>query len=523
MPDENDSAGQEPSSSRYLNFVDDEPNTMDPQCTSEYYTIPLNVFDRLVEVEAEGEESSLVPSLADSWEISGDGLVYTFHLHPEVKFSNGNPLTSEDVQFTLERLLTNPNSQNQDLAMSIKGAAALRSGQADTLEGFRIVDDLTFEITLESPFAPFLAALSTPGASILDQESTLKAGEKFGRTPEDTIGTGGFIPEAWIKGERILLKANPNCWSGAPSSAGLNMSFLGDTISQRTMFDEGRLDILDLEQLGPEAEYFIHGDIYRRNLFRGPRVGITYIALNESVEPLNDVRVRKALQLALDRETLMKAMTGGRGNVENGIFPYGLLGHNSELEPIPFAVSEAQELLSEAGYEDGFDLDFYCTESSYEKDRDLYEIIAFMWGEAGVRTQIVPLDSNMFMTLRKQGALTCYTSTWSADYDDPDNFIYTFFGTEENSLSRSLCYDNPEIMERVHQARSIVDEEERIREYQELEKIIIQEDAAWIPLYSSLHLVVVNERVEGFKLLWNGWSSNNYEQVAVSDTIRKED
>lgn len=502
--------------SAYLSFVDEEPPTMDPQCTSGYYTIPLNIFDRLVEVEAEGGESQLVPSLAERWEISEDGLTYVFHLRPEVRFSNGSPLTSEDVQFTMERLLTHPDSQSGDIVLNVKGAEDLKNGRSEHLEGFRVLDDLSFEITLETPFAPFLASLSTPGASILDAESTTAAGDNFGKTIEDTIGTGGFVLSEWIPGEMILLEANPDCFSGPPNCAGLRMLFLEDTYSQRSLFDSGQLDVLDLDYLGPESEYFIHGDIYRTNLFRGPRVGITYIALNESIEPLNDVRVRKALQLSLDRNLIMQAMIGGRGNVENGIFPFGLVGHNNNLETIPYDPEEAKALLSEAGYADGFDLTIYYTDPASESDLDRIAVVSSMWAKIGVRTETVRLSSDDYMSLRKQGQLSCYLATWSADYDDPDNFIYTFFG-KDNTVGRSLCYGNEEVMERIKAARGIVNEEERMAEYQELERIIVQEDAAWVPLYSELHLLVVNSRVEGFELLWNGWSSNNYEQVGIAE------
>ena len=120
----------------YLRFIDNEPVLLDPQCISENYTVPLNVFDRLVEEEEVDGKNELVPSLAESWEVSDDGLVYTFHLRQNVTFSNGQPLTSDDVEYTFVRLLTNPASRNQDVIMSIYGAEALRDGRMNHLSGF---------------------------------------------------------------------------------------------------------------------------------------------------------------------------------------------------------------------------------------------------------------------------------------------------------------------------------------------------------------------------------------------------
>ena len=505
------------STENFLKFVDDNPNTVDPQCTSEYYTVALNIFDRLVEIQSDPESGSseIVPSLAESWEISPDGLTYSFRLREGVQFSNGSPLTASDVEFTLRRLLTYPDACNQDIAMMIRGARELSEGRVRSLPGFRAEGDYDFSLTLEQPYAPFLACLSTPGASILDEESTLEAGNAFGKVPELTIGTGPFIFQEWTPGFRMLLSANPDCWSGPPRCEGLYIQLLSDSEAQRLLFERGDLDILDLDNLGNEAEFFVHGDIYQDNLREGPRVGISYIALNQSVEPLGDVRVRRALQLSLNRQLLLDAVFGGRGTLENGIFPHGLIGFNPDLPEIPYDPEEAVRLLAEAGYADGFTLPISYPDNSTTTMRELLTLVASMWQEIGVRTLTLEVPEEEFMAQRKSGALACYSNTWSADFNDPDNFIYTFFGTPEHTRSRSLCYPDNEVMERIRNARAIVNEAARIREYQDLERKIVQEDAAWIPLFSKQHIFVVSDRVDGFRVSWNGWSSNRYRDVAV--------
>ena len=501
---------------RFLTFVDDDPDTVDPQCTSEYYTVALNVFDRLVEIQPGPDgTSAIVPSLARAWEVSDDGLTYTFHLEQGVRFSNGALLTASDVLYTLTRLLTYPGAVNQDIAAGILGAEELQSGRSGILEGFQSLSDYDFSITLERPYAAFLACLSTPGASILDEETTREAGELFGRDAAHTIGTGPFLLREWRPGEEILLAANADCWSGPPRCDGLALELLSDPEAQRLLFEQGRLDILDLDTMGSEAEYFVHGDIYQDQLRQGPRVGIAYIALNESVEPLDDVRVRRALQLSLDRQTLLDAVYSGRGAVEHGIFPHGLIGFDSDLPPIPYDPEEASRLLREAGQGDGFPLEISVPAGSSQNMMELLGLTAAMWSRIGVDARIVVRDEEEHMALRRSGSLACYSNTWSADYNDPDNFIYTFFGTWDNTFSRSLCYADEAVMQRVRAARAIVDEEDRIREYQALQRKIIQEDAAWIPLFSKQHYFVVSERVDGFQVSWNGWSSNSYRDVAV--------
>ena len=167
---------------RILVAVEDEPDTVDFQCTTIHYTIAQNVFDRLVEMENDADGNAVIlPMLAERWEISDDRRDYTFHLRDGVRFSNGCPLTADDVLYTFTRLLTWPESCNQDIADDILGAAALERGEADTLQGFQVLSDLDFTVTLEQPFEAFLACLSMPGASILDRETTEAAGARLRR------------------------------------------------------------------------------------------------------------------------------------------------------------------------------------------------------------------------------------------------------------------------------------------------------------------------------------------------------
>lgn len=497
--------------SGYLIAVEDEPDTVDFQCTTMHYTVALNAFNRLVEMEISPDGQTVIsPSLAEAWEVSEDGLRYTFRLRDGVRFSNGSALSSSDVLYTFTRLLTHPDGCNRDIAEDIAGAMALERGEAQTLSGFEIVDDRTFVVTLEQPFMAFLACLSMPGASILDAESTEAAGARFGHDPAHTVGTGPFTLEAWEAGKGMLFAANPDCWAGPPACAGLDIRFVTDSGTQVEMFEKGELDILDLDNLGDEAEYFIHGDIYRDRLYEVPHIAISYIALNESVAPLNDARVRRALQLALDRQTLLDAVYSGRGTLENGILPHGLFGFNPALPEIPFDPGEARRLLAEAGYEDGFDLEITLSAASTKLQKALMAAAADMWTAVGVRTRLSVLADDDFMALRKRGGAPCYTGTWSADYNDPDNFMHTFFGSRENTAYRSLCYDDDAVIARVHDARAIVDEAARLREYRALEEKIIQWDAAWIPLFSRTHFYVVSERMAEFHVSWNGWYTTRY-------------
>lgn len=501
----------------FLKIVEDNPDIVDPQCTTEYYTVGMNIFDRLVEVQANDDGTSeIVPSLAKSWTISDDGLTYTFQLEEGVKYSNGADLTASDVLYSIRRMLSYEKALNDDIYDIIEGAEAFQNGEAEEISGFEQISDYEFSITLTQPYAAFLACLTTPGASILDEETTEAAGDQFGLDPAVTIGTGPFIFESWEVNAEMVLVANPDCWSGAPACDGIVMKIVPDESTQRMMFENGEIDLLDLDNAASQMEYFLNNEQYADQIVSGTRVGINYIGLNEKVEALSNVLVRQALQRAVDRQAILDALYAGRGNVENGIFPHGLIGYNPDLPEIPYDVEEAKALMAEAGYADGFSMELCYSSESSQTTKDLLEIVAAQWAQIGVQASVVEVDSGSYTDQRAAGELDAYTGEWSADFNDPDNFIYTFFGNLENTETRGLFYSNEEVIGRVAAARGIVDEDQRVAEYQALEQLLIQEEAVWVPLYSREHLYVVSPRVSGFTVSWNGWSSNYYRNVSVS-------
>ena len=147
----------------------------------------------------------------------------------------------------------------------------------------------------------------------------------------------------------------------------------------------------------------------------------------------------------------------------------------------------------------------------------LVRLAVNMWENIGVRATLRGLDESEFMRLRKSGELECYTAMWTADYNDPDNFAYTFFGSRVNTTFRSICYQNEAVMDRVYRARAITDQAARLREYRELEEIIVQEDAAWIPLFSRLYSYVCQDWVEGFRSTWNGSVKNAFRSFSIRE------
>ncbi len=499
-----------------MDVLNADIQTADVQKTSKDYTVPTNIYDRLVEIEVDDQGTSkIVPSLAEDWDISGDGLEYTFHLRQGVKFQNGNDFTAEDVVYTFNRLLTVQGGVNTELLDQVKGAAELIEGSADTLEGVEAVDDYTVKVTLKEPFAAFLSCLTAPGLSIYDSEATEAAGDQFGMDPAVTVGTGPFKFAGWTFNDQLVLEKNEDYWKGAPELPGVVIKIIPDTETQTMMFESGELDLIDLDFVTDAADRFL--ETYPDQIVQGPRVGITYFTMNFNIEPFQDVKVRQAVQMAIDRQAILDALYGGRGQVEHGIYPFGLIGFHDGKSKISYDPEGAKALLTEAGYGSGFTMELAADASASDTVTMALEIIKEQLAEAGIHAEIKNYDESTWLETRKAGELGSFMSTWTADFNDPENFIYTFFGNEEKTRIRSINYPDTAVMSRVSKARGIVNEDERLAEYQALEEKLIHEDAAWVPMYSRMHLWAVSKRVQNFKPVWSGVSDRMYYGVSLSE------
>jgi ABC-type transport system substrate-binding protein len=490
--------------------TDEEPNTNDPQKTTEYYAINFQVFDRLAEVVTAGQgRSEMIPGLAESWEISEDGLVYTLHLQRGVKFHDGTEFTADDVKYTFERmLLPDTGAENQDLIDPVKGAAAMMDGTAKELEGLEVVDDYTVKITLNEPYGPFMASLAAPGAAILNREATEAAGADFGLIPEKTIGTGSFIFDKWVLGDELTVRRNGDYWRGPAELDGISWKVVADADTMRMMFEAGEIDLFNTDMAKSQIPYFASNSKYAENMISGLRMGTYYYSFNQNIEPFGDARVRKAVTMAIDRKAMLDALFDGRGVLINGILPPGLIGFNPDLPEITYDPEGAKALLAEAGYPDGFEM----TVAQLADDPDALarnELFQAMAGEIGVKVTINQMDEAAFLAMRAESTLPTYSNPWSADFNDPDNFVYTFF-SPVNTVRRSFNLKNSDLSQRIVAARAIVDADARMNEYHEIERALILDEAAWIPLFAAQHIFIVNDRVEGFKVSWNGWSDAWY-------------
>ena len=492
--------------------------TMDVHKTTNNYSIPQNVFDRLLEVELkEDGTTELVNSLADDYSISEDGLTYSFTLRDDVKFSDGTPLTSDDVLFTFTRMFALPESVQTDFTTVIKGAQALLDGETDTLEGIHVIDDTHFEIILDQPFAGFLAVLATPTCSIMSRANVESAGDDFGLVPEKTIGSGPYMVTQWTLNSAVTLERNPLYWGTPVSADVVEIKIYPEASSLNMAFKNGDVDILDCEFIDASianAEYVANDDF---RIVSVNRMGSDYLTFNEDIPPMDNLQVRRAIQMAIDRQSIIDSLFNGNASLVDGIYPVGAIGYTEDNQGwLTYDPEQAKALLAEAGYADGFDIELSKNAAGGEYRGQVLEIVQQNLEAIGVRARIVTYDESSWLDLRKSGEMPMFTATWTLDYNDPSNIIEAFFSSAATAKNRSLNYKDEEVMERIRNARSIVDEKERLAEYAALEKKIVQEDAAWVPLYSpQQHMFVLSDRVESFTPHWAGFSDFAFAGVTM--------
>jgi len=327
------------------------PTQLDPARVEDGDTIDLlmQVFEGLVQWSPANE---IAPNLAERWEVSPDGTVYTFHLKPGVKFHNGREATAQDVAWSLTRSLR-PETKSPT-AMTylndIVGSRELNEGKAQELRGVRVVDDRTLQITIDKRKPYFLGKLTYPTAYVVCPEAVEAAGGELNE--KAMVGTGPFRLADYQPGYRVSLAANPDYHGGRPLLDGIERPILADSSTRQTTYESGGTDLTDVQRADLEriqADPSLKGE-----LRQFPRAAIWYLALNQDAfAPFRDRRVRQAFAHAIDKDQLIRLALRGTAQRATGILPPGVPGHDPDYKGLEFDPPRARRLLAEAGFPGG--------------------------------------------------------------------------------------------------------------------------------------------------------------------------
>lgn len=496
---------------KYLRLVyPNEPPTMDTQLNHSDYMVPYNIYDRLVEkiTDPKTREPKVVPGLAESWTISKDGKMYTFKLRKNAKFSDGTPVTAQDVVYTFDRNL-NPATKSiqTDGFDMITGAKERLAGKAKTVSGLKAVDPNTVQITLTQFYAPFLEdVIAAPQAGIYSEKFTKAKGADFGTSPENTMGSGAFILKEWVVDSHHVLVANPNYWRGRPQIDRIRINVVSDAETARMMFETGDIDIFDCDVAQSQIPYFEKSSKWKDRIVKSQRIGLYYMIMNTEMKPFDDVRVRKAFMAAVPRKELLDNVFFGKGILPDNILPKGTEPYNPKPKhKIVYDPKLAKKLLADAGYKNGAEIEFaYSNQGSRGRNfAKMAEIMQAMMAPAGFKIKIVQMDEAVFTQTRNAGKIMCHPQSWSTS--DPDGYFYKFFYSDKWSTYRSSNVKDPKIDKMITDARLEVDPKKRVELYRALDDTLTHDMAAMLPLFNMEHLFVLSPKVKDFVPNWKGW------------------
>ncbi len=450
-----------------------DPVGLDPHVTSARSSIAIleNVLDNLVSVN---DESEIVPALAESWEFSEDNLTLTFHLRDGVTFSNGRPLTAEDVLYTYQRIL-DPETGS--------GNAYLLDGVAD----ISAPDERTVVFTLEEPNAVLLGNLaSSKQLGIIARESV-----EDGTINTQPIGTGPFVISDFQPGVKVMLTRNENYWQeGLPYLDAVDIRIIPDESVRRSALISGDVDWTISVPAQSVEELKARDDVVVDEV---PAGAYWYIGVNTEREPLNNPEVRQALAFAVNRDNVAAAAAFGNAQTTEDPIPASSVWAFG-YSPYEYNPEKARELLAAAGYPDGFEMEIMPT-TQYEESVRAAQVIQADLANVGVQATIRTLEWAEWLEEEGAGNYDTYVCSWNGG-TDPEDYFYAQHKTGE--VFNFTGYSNPKVDELLDEGRVTRDQAERKDIYAEVNKIIV-DDAPYIYLYNPLEINVYKPYVMGYQ------------------------
>jgi oligopeptide transport system substrate-binding protein len=437
---------------------------------------------------------NVTPDIAETWEVSEDGTIYTFHIRENAHFHDGRPVTAEDFVYSWERAVS--PELGSDTAGTylgdILGVREMMAGQADHISGLEVIDEHTLQVTIDAPKPYFIMKLTYPTAFVLDQ-SNVESGEDWVHRPN---GTGPYQLIEWQSGEYILYGANLEFYLNAPSIPYVIVKlFAGDDVR---LYETGEVDvagvsIYNVDRFLDPAEP-LHGE-----LVSGVGLCTGYITFDTTQPPFDDVNVRKAFSMAFDRDLYIDVVLRGKALPAVGPYPPGLPGFSYDLKGLPYDPEEARALLQQSKYggPQGMPPIVY-TDAGIGNYVNLdVAAMAEMWQQnLGVTITVENIEYDHFYDQIYSGNHGQLVSGgWCADYPDPENFADVLFHSGSNMNQGG--YSNPQLDELLEKARVERDVTTRIAMYQEAQQMIV-DDAPVLFTTHSLSYELVKPYLKGF-------------------------
>jgi dipeptide transport system substrate-binding protein len=463
------------------------------------------IYSRIVDFERDG--TKVVPGLAERWDISEDGTVYTFHLRRGVKwhsnriFKPSRDFNADDIMFSIERQWKEDHpffkvtSSNHSYFNDMGLAALLKSMEK--------LDDYTVRFTLSRPEAPFLSDLAMEYAGIQSKEyadAMMKAGTPE-RIDQEPIGTGPFYLVQYQKDAVIRYRAFADYWAGRAKIDDLVFAITPDAAVRWAKLQKGECHIMPYPNPADLPAMRKNPNI---RVLEQPGLNIGYLAYNTMKKPFDDVRVRKALNMAINKKAIIDAVYLGTGVAAKNPIPPIMWSYNDDVRDDPFDPAAAKRLLADAGYPNGFDTDLWAmpVQRPYNPNaRRIAELMQADLAKISVKAEIKSYEWGEYRKRVEDGEHMMAQFGWTGDNGDPDNFLHTLLGCEAARVgganTAKFCFRPFD--ELVLKAKELTDQGQRIELYRRAQ-IIFKEQAPWFTIAHAVQLVPVRKEVVDFKL-----------------------
>lgn len=479
----------------------DDIVTLDPAIGYDWvnWSMIKSLFSRLMEYKPGTAE--LVPGLAESYDISKDGLTYTFKLRKGVKFHNGREVVAQDVKYSLERTI-NPKTESPGAGFfdSISGTDAFKKGKAKEIKGITVVDPTTVKFTLTRPDATFLHAMAINFASVVPKEAVDAAGKDFGKKP---VGSGAFMLAEWKLGQQLVFKRNPDYYlQGVPRLDQITFQVGLEPMTAILKIEKGEADFAG-DGIPPAKFLQIRNDPkYKDSIIEGGQLQTGYVTMNVQMKPFDKVEVRQAVNMAIDKQRIVKIINN-RAVPANQPLPPSMPGYDKNYQGYPYDPAKAKELLKQAGLEKGFKTTLYVY--NVDPNPRIAQAIQEDLKKVGIDAQIKALaQANVIAAGGKTKTAPMIWSggmAWIADFPDPSNFYGPILGCAGATPGgwNWSWYCNKELDARAAKADALSDPS-KAAEREEMWRGIftdIMKDAPWVPIFNEQRFIMHSKRLGG--------------------------
>jgi peptide/nickel transport system substrate-binding protein len=470
-----------------------DPSGLDPEAIANNTSgfVEATLYDSLLRYKQGTTE--VAPGVAEKWEVSPDGLTYTFHIRPGVTFADGTPLDAQAVVWNVDRQL---NKQNPQYIFNTGPVESFLDFTYGDVASYRAVDAATVEFRLKQPNAPFLNSLAMVWNGLVSPAGAAKYGKDYRNHP---VGSGPFVFREWRVRDQVILDANKHYWNGAPKVDHLVFKEYPDPQAAVLALKRGEIQIL--ADTSTQAIPTIKSDPNLK-LLTQPGLTISGVGMPNDAAPFTDVRVRQALNYAVDKAAINKALYQDLATTMTSPLPQSQWSFDPSLKGYPYDPERARKLLADAGVKDlKIELLAYNSPRGYNPAGPALAVaVQGYLQKVGIQAEVRQMEMGSFLTTVRSGKYPgLFLTGFSGDNGDPDNFLGELWGAKNIPVMNTSHFNSPELEKLLAAALQESDTGKRTALYRQAQKVVL-DGAPWIFVNSTTQVRAVSNRVQGYQL-----------------------